>query len=397
MTKVGPGAVFALFRTHRPGLTKTEVARLTGLSRTAVNQRIEALLGQDLLVPSSHGARTGGRPADRFDVNRDRGVVLIADTGATGMRVALADAVATVLDEGYRPIDITAGPKAVLGRISAEFAGLLKRAGRSAADVLGVGLSVPGPVDAGSGRVVNPPIMTGWHDFDITDWFAADYDCPVVVDKDVNAMAFGEHRLTLPGTANLVFVKLGTGIGTGLIVDGRIYRGSDGAAGDVGHIPLGDAEDAPVCRCGNIGCVEAHAGGWAMVRDLRAMGHPVESVNDVVRAARDGDPDTIQVVRRAAGIVGTAVSDIVNILNPRTVVVGGQLAAVEDIVFAGIREAVYGRSLPLATRALTIVPSALDERAGVHGLTGMVLDTVHAPEHIDELVHPARRPRPRPA
>ncbi|MFC4010180.1 ROK family protein [Nonomuraea purpurea] len=378
--------MFALFRSHPDGLTKTEVARLAGLSRTAVNQRVEALLGHALIVPSSQDANTGGRPADRFDVNRHRGVVLVADTGATGMRVALADAVAGVLDERHVPIDITDGPVKVLDQVTDRFAELL--AGHPRSEVLGIGLSVPGPVDAASGRAVNPPIMTGWHDFDIAGHFAGRYDCPVVVDKDVNAMAFGEHRLTHPETPNIVFVKIGTGIGTGLIVDGRIYRGSDGAAGDVGHIPLAAAgvSDPPVCRCGNTGCVEAYAGGWAMVRDLRELGHEVRSVNDVVRQAHAGNPDTIRVVKRAAGIVGTAISDIVNILNPRKVVVGGQLAAIDDVLFASVRQSVYGRSLPLATRNLSIVPSTLGDRAGVHGLARLVTDTVFAPDRIDGLI-----------
>ncbi|GAA3614647.1 ROK family protein [Nonomuraea rosea] len=380
--------MFALFRAHPAGLTKTEVARLAGLSRTAVNQRIEALLAHSLLVPSSQDARTGGRPADRFDVNRERGVVLIADTGATGMRVALADAVAGILAERHVAIDITDGPVTVLKRVTGQFGELLAATGHTRDEVLGIGLSVPGPVDAGSRRVVNPPIMTGWHDFDIVSVFGAAYDCPVVVDKDVNAMAFGEHRLTHPGTPNIVFVKIGTGIGTGLIVDGRIYRGSDGAAGDVGHIPLGAAvgTDPPVCRCGNTGCVEAYAGGWAMVRDLRELGHRLESVHDVVREAHAGNPDTIRIVKRAAGIVGTAIGDIVNILNPRKVVIGGQLAAIDDVLFAGVRESVYGRSLPLATRNLSIVPSELGDRAGVHGLTRLVIDTVFAPDRIDDLI-----------
>ncbi|MFC5832665.1 ROK family transcriptional regulator [Nonomuraea insulae] len=393
MSKDSPGAVFALFRSHPEGLTKTEVARLAGLSRTAVNQRIEALLAQSLIVPSSQDANTGGRPADRFDVNPERGVVLIADTGATGMRVALADAVAGLIGEQHVVIDITDGPRAVLDQVTGRFARLLELAGRSKAEVLGIGLSVPGPVDAASGRVVNPPIMTGWHDYDIVARFAADYDCPVVVDKDVNAMAYGEHRLTHPDTPNIVFVKIGTGIGTGLIVDGRIYRGSDGAAGDVGHIPLAAAgvTDPPVCRCGNTGCVEAYAGGWAMVRDLRALGHRVDSVHDVVDEAHAGNPDTIRIVKRAAVIVGMAISDIVNILNPRKVVIGGQLAAIDDVLFAGVREAVYGRSLPLATRNLTIVPSVLEDRAGVHGLTRLVTDAVFAPDRVDRLIRAVTR------
>ena len=281
------------------------------------------------------------------------------------MRVSLCDMVASVQREVYERIDITDGPGVVLDRIATVFREFLALEGRAADEVLGIGIDVPGPVDHGTGRVVSPPIMTGWHDFDIPGFFAEEYACPVIVEKDANAMAFGEHRLVHATTEDIIFVKFGTGIGTGLIINGEIYRGSDGAAGDVGHIPLtveGAVDDAPVCRCGNSGCIEAYAGGWAIMRDLRALGRPIESIDDLVREALEGRKDATRLVRAAAGIIGTAVSDLVSILNPRTIVIGGQLAAIDGLLFAGIREVVYRRSLPLATRDVHIVPSALDER-----------------------------------
>ncbi|MFC6357179.1 ROK family protein [Luethyella okanaganae] len=384
-----PGALLGLFRASTNGLTKSEAVRRSGLSRTAINQRLSLLLAARLLQPTDVGARTGGRPADRFHLNRDQGVILIADTGATGMRVALCDMVAAVLEEAYERIDITDGPAAVLSRVKRLFDEFLDRQGRTPSEVLGIGIDVPGPVDHDSGRVVSPPIMTGWHDFDISAYFRPHYECPVIVEKDVNAMAFGEHRLVHADTSDIVFVKLGTGVGTGLVIDGEIYRGADGAAGDVGHIPLeanATGTDAPVCRCGNLGCIEAYAGGWALVRDLKALGRPVDSIDDVIREALEGRQDATRLMRQAATIIGTAVSDLVNILNPRTIVIGGQLAAVQELLFAGVREVVYRRSLPLATRELRIVPSALDGRAGVHGLARLVTDEVYSVERINRLV-----------
>lgn len=417
-----PGALFGLLRRHAEGLSKSEVVALTGLSRSATSQRIDALLEAGLLVPTSRVGATPvrevpvrevlrgtpwetrereprepdprdarGRPAERYTVNLERGVFLVADTGATGMRVAVCDPMGTVLEERYRELDVTDGPRAVLGLVSTGFEDLLD--GRSLAgrpltpgDVLGIGISVPGPVDHDSGRVISPPIMTGWHEFDIPGWFAPTYDCPVVVEKDTNAMVFGEFRAVRPDVRDLVFVKIGTGIGAGLLLRGELYRGADGAAGDIGHLPLSqDDPDAPLCRCGNRGCVEAYAGGWAILRDLRAAGVEVDGIDDLVRSVRAGNRVALDLVRTAATIIGAAVADVVNMVNPRVVAVGGQLAELDDIILATAREVIYRLSLPLATRQLVITASGVDN-AGVLGLAALVADHVFAPDRIDRLI-----------
>lgn len=155
-----------------------------------------------------------------------------------------------------------------------------------------------------------------------------------------------------------------------------------GAAGDLGHIPY-SGEGGPVCRCGNNGCVEAYAGGWALIRDLRALGHDVQSSSDVVRLIRAGQPDAVRLARQAGRVVGQAISDAVSFFNPSLVVIGGQLAHADEPLLAGIREVVYRRSLPLATRDLQITTSKLDERAGVTGLALMLGDHIFAPDAID--------------
>lgn len=384
----GVGGIFRLFRSYPDGLTKSDVVRLSGLSRTTVNQRLEPLLAAGLLMPAAEEARTGGRPADRFVVNESRGVVLVADMGASGLRAALCDMAATVRAERYAASDITDGPLAVLGRVHALFTDMLAEVDRTPENVCGIGVDVPGPVDHETGRVVSPPIMTGWHNYDIPGYFGPHFDAPVVVEKDVNAMAFGEQRVAHPDARDLVFVKVGTGIGTGIIAAGEIYRGADGAAGDVGHTQLthdGD-QGGPTCRCGKLGCVEAFAGGWALQRDLQELGLDVPTVGAAVQLTRDRHPDAMRLFTSAAAVVGAALSDLVNVLNPRTLVLGGQLAAVDDMLFAGVREAVYRRSLPLATRKLEIVPSTLAEKAGVWGLARLVIDHVYAPARVEALV-----------
>ena len=387
VSAAGLGEVLALFRAQT-GLTRADVMQQTGLSRSTVNQRLDALLAARLVLPSGEGSPTGGRPASRFTFNSDRGVLLVADIGATGMRTALCNLRGEVSAERERAIDVAAGPQPVLDAAQETFAALLAAAGRSAADVHGVGIDVPGPVDFDSGQVISPPIMSGWDRFDIPGWFAGRYDCPVLVDKDVNAMAFGEHRSIHPEVRQLLMLKVGTGVGAGMIIGGDVYRGADGAAGDIGHIQVAveDAETEPVCRCGNTGCVEAYAGGWALVRDLRAAGRDVATVDDAVTLIRAGDLTAVRLARRAGRIIGHAVADSVSLFNPRVIVIGGQLARVEEQLFAGIREMVYRRSLPLATRNLQIVATKLDTRSGLVGLALLLADGIFAPGRMEALL-----------
>ncbi|WP_307237737.1 ROK family transcriptional regulator [Kineosporia succinea] len=383
----GVGEILALLR-DGAALTRSEVMTRTGLSRTTVNQRLDQLLQARLIVPAGEDSPTRGRPATRFGFNAARGVLLVADLGATGMRAAVCDLNGVIASESEQRIDITEGPERIIGVVGEHFTRLLAEAGHTPQEVHGIGMSVPGPVDFARGAVVNPPIMTGWDGYDIRGWFASHYDCPVLVDKDVNAMAFGEYRRNYPTTSHMLMLKLGTGIGAGVVVGGQIYRGADGAAGDIGHSQLSrpDDDDQPLCRCGNTGCVEAYVGGWALMRDLQAAGRDVSSVDAAIELALAGDPVAVQITRRAGRILGASIAGAVSLFNPRVVVIGGQLARVEGQLFAGIREMVYRRSLPLATTRLQIVRSSLDNSAGPIGLALSVADAIFAPDAVERLI-----------
>ena len=383
----GAGDVLALLRAAGP-LTRTEVMARTGLSRSTVNQRLDALLRVSLVVPAGAESAPRGRPAGQFAFHQDRGVLLVADVGASGLRAAVTDLAGAVRAERTATVDVAEGPAAVLGTVSGLFDALLAEVGRHPGAVHGIGLDVPGPVDFAGGRVVSPPIMTGWDGYDIPGWFRPRYPCPVLVENDVNAMAFGEQREVHPDTAALLMIKVGTGVGAGLVAGGRVYRGADGAAGDIGHIPVTVPGEAapPLCRCGNTGCVEARAGGWALIRDLRAAGHDVADVDGVVALVLGGDRTAVPLVRAAGRLLGGAIADAVSLLNPRVVVLGGQLAAAEEQLMAGIREMVYRRSLPLATARLEITRSRLGPRAAVTGTALLIADLVFAPERVDRAV-----------
>ena len=365
--------------------TRAELVELTGLARSTVAQRIDALLAQRLVVAAGSSASTGGRPPKTFAINPAAGVVLAADLGATHSRIAVTDLAGEVLAEAREDVPIAEGPERVLAWLEHAFDRLLEESGSDRESVRGVGVGVPGPVEFKTGTPVAPPIMPGWDGYGVSDHLRPIYDAPVLVDNDVNIMALGEHWSRWRDTQHLLFVKVGTGIGCGVITDGRIHRGAQGAAGDIGHIHVPDHDDV-ICRCGNLGCLEAVAGGGAMAAQLAAMGIPAENSRDVVRHVREGRPEAMRLVRQAGRELGGVLASAVNFFNPGVIVVGGDIAHADEHLLAGVREVVYRRSTALATRSIRIARSTLDDRAGVIGAAVMVIEAVLSPDAVDQAI-----------
>jgi predicted NBD/HSP70 family sugar kinase len=380
----GAGAVLRLIR-DGDAVTRADLARATGLARSTVAQRVDALLAHSLVYETAGASSTGGRPPTILAFNDGGGVILSADLGATHSRVGVTDLAGVPLAEHAADIEISLGPEEVLAWLQDRFAELLGEAGRAAADVRGIGIGVPGPVAFSEGTAVNPPIMPGWDSFSIPDWFAGRYDAPVLVDNDVNIMALGEHFTHWRETEHLLFIKIGTGIGCGIVAGGRIHRGAQGAAGDIGHIQVTGDEEV-VCRCGNVGCLEAVAGGGALAARLSAEGIEADNARDVVKLVRAGDGTATRMVRDAGRRLGEVLASCVNFFNPRVIVIGGDLGGAHEQLLAGVRERTFLRSLPLATGALRIVPSQLGDRAGVIGAAVLVIEHVLAPDVIDRAI-----------
>jgi predicted NBD/HSP70 family sugar kinase len=383
----GPGAMLHLIR-EAEGATRADLADLTGLARSTIAQRIEQLVAQNLLRQVGESESTGGRPPALFAFNEDAGVVLSADLGATHSRLALTNLGGRVLAEETGEIAIAAGPEEVLDWADERFHRLLRESGRGDADVHGIGIGVPGPVEHATGRPRNPPIMPGWDGYPIPERFADRYSVPVLVDNDVNIMARGEHWTNWREVSHLLFIKVATGIGCGIIVDGKIHRGADGAAGDIGHIRVaaGDEPEEVICSCGNVGCLEALASGGAMAKRLHDEGFETADSRAVVELARAGESSAVRLVRESGRLIGGVLAASVNLYNPSVIVIGGDVAQAHEQLLAGIREVVYQRSLPLATRGLRIVRSQLEDRAGVIGAAVMVIEHVLSPARIDAAI-----------
>jgi predicted NBD/HSP70 family sugar kinase len=380
----GAGALLQLLRDGVPR-TRSELAAVTGLGRSTVAQRVDVLLGSALVGPAGEATSSGGRPPTQFAFNPAARVVLAADVGATHVRLAVTDLAAAVLTNEHVDLDIALGPETVLRWVVEHGRKLLDKAGRDVADLAGVGIGLPGPVEHATGRPTNPPIMPGWDGFDVPGFVAAELGCLAVVDNDVNVMALGEHFIDYPDVSHLMFVKIATGIGSGIISDGALRRGAQGAAGDLGHIHVPRDVDA-VCRCGNVGCLEAVASGAAVATRLREAGVDAASSRDVVALVKGGSVLATQLVREAGRTVGDVLASAVSLLNPSVIVIGGSLAAAGDPLLAGVREVVYRRSLPLATSHLRIVQSSAGDLAGVVGAAVLAIDEVLAPAAVDAYV-----------
>jgi predicted NBD/HSP70 family sugar kinase len=381
--RFGPGTMLQLIR-EANGSTRADLIAHTGLARSTVAQRLEQLSAHGLLRDAGESSSTGGRPPMTIAFNEDAGVILSADLGATHARLAVTNLDGYVLAEETGELEIAEGPATVLDWTDERFHVLLGEIDRRDADVRGIGIGVPGPVEHATGRPRNPPIMPGWDGYPIPERFADRYNVPVLVDNDVNIMALGEHWTQWRQVENLLFVKVATGIGCGIVVGGAIHRGADGAAGDIGHIRVaGELAEEATCSCGNVGCLEALAGGRAMASQLREQGLEAEDSRAVVELARAGEATAVTLVRDSGRLIGEVLAASVNFFNPSVIVVGGDIAHAQEQLLAGIREVVYQRSLPLATRHLRIVRSQLDDRAGVIGAAVMVIDRVLSPAAID--------------
>lgn len=376
------GDVFQLIR-HGTATTRPELGQLTGLSRTAVTQRVDALRQLGLVIESDPDRSTGGRPPAQLAFRTHAGVVLAADFDVDRCRLGVSSLDGSSLGERAVDMEIGLGPNVVVAWMAERFVELLADVGRDVSDVCGIGIGLPGPVEFNEGRAVSPPIMPGWDGVPIPELLWNVFPVPIQVDNDVNIMAVGEHAAYWRELVDdLLFVKISAGIGCGIIVGGRIHRGAQGSAGDVGHIPVDGYPDV-VCRCGNSSCVEAVAGGSAIAARLREAGYDCADSRAVAALVQAGSADASRLVRDAGRLIGTVIANLVNSFNPAVIVVGGEIAHADAHLLAGIREVVYQRSPALATRNLELVVSRLGDRAGVIGATTGVLDDILSADSIN--------------
>ncbi len=365
--------------------TRAELVAESGLSRSTVGARVDALLGHGLVVVAGEASSSGGRPPARVVFNPTARLVVAVDVGATHVTVALTDLSGLVVDVVTLDLAVAEGPDVVLGAILREARRMVAAAGRRPAEVVGVGVGVPGPVEHATGRPVSPPIMPGWDGFDVPAAVQRVFDVPVLVDNDVNLLALAEQHAAWPEVTDLVFVKVSTGIGAGILAGGHLQRGASGSAGDLGHLRVPWVPDSPRPP-DDPRDLEAVASGPAIAERLRGLGLEARTSADVVALVRGGDQRVHAAVRQAGRDLGAVLSAVVNLLNPSVIVVGGSISRASEHLIAGVREVVYGQSIPLATHDLRIVRSRTDHTAGVLGAALLVTRQVFAEDPLPHLI-----------
>lgn len=370
-------------------LSRTDIARITGWSKAKTSQEVAKLVEKGYLREVGEGPSEGGRRPRLLSINNRLGYVVGIDIGATSLDLALADICGQIVQRRSEPTDVLLPPEEVLGRCSEIICEMTLSIGVHPNLVLGIGIGVPGPVEFSRGVLVAPPLMPKWEEFHIRTFFQTTFPAAfVVVDNDVNIMALGELRGGDGiGLDNFIFVKIGTGIGAGIISNERLHRGSSGCAGDIGHICVD--KGGAVCRCGNIGCLEAMAAGPAIsekalraaqdgtsefLRERLRANHGTLTPKDVNDACRNGDPVSLDIIRQSGQMVGDVLAGLVNFFNPSHIFIGGGIANFGNHLLATIRQAVLQRSLPLSTRHLAINYSRMGAEAGVTGATFLALE-----------------------
>jgi predicted NBD/HSP70 family sugar kinase len=351
-------------------LTQAEIARTTGLSAATVSNIVRELkeVGTVVVTPTS----SGGRRARSVSLSADAGIVVGVDFGHSHLRVAVGNLAHRVLAEESEPIDTDASADQGFGRAETLVARLLEQTGFRTDKVIGVGLGVPGPIDGETGALGSTAILPGWTGIAPGRELSSRLGMPVYVDNDANLGALGELVWGAGrGLSDLAYIKVASGVGAGLVISGQIYRGPGGTAGEIGHITLD--ESGPVCRCGNRGCLETFVGS-RHVLNLLAGSHGSDlTLSRVVQLAQRGDLGCRRVLADVGRQIGTGVANLCNLLNPRRVILGGDLAEAGDLVLDPIRESVARYAIPSAARQLTVVPGTLGGRAEVLGALALVM------------------------
>ncbi len=378
-----------LIRFAGRGISRTDLADQMGLTRAAVTIIINDLISNGIILNTESRSTASGRPPVALEINPNQGMVAAIDMGAMHLSAALGDFSARILEEIEVPFHVDMGPEEGLQEADNILKELLQKRGLSTADLSAIGVGVPGPVIADKGMVMAPPIMPGWDRFPIRATLEQKWGTAVTLNNDAELGALGEWAYGAGrGEKNLAFIKVGSGIGAGLIINQQLYGGNTGSAGEIGHLTVD--ENGPLCACGNHGCLEAFAGGHAIASQARKLvtsgkrtllsekSLDAITARDVAEAARRGDLAAQEIIKRSGTFIGIAIAGLINLINPSAVIIGGGVAQVGDLLTAPIRQAVRERSLRASEHSVRITTAMLGRRSS---LMGALVQAIHIAIH----------------
>ncbi|MGB9521551.1 MAG: ROK family protein [Anaerolineales bacterium] len=370
-------------------LTARDFSLITGWSKAKTFQVLHHLIDDKLIIQTGEAMSIGGRKPRLICLNQNLGYLVGIDIGATSIDVVISDVRGRILQRINEAADVRLKPELFLNRCIELVHQVAATQGCQPDEILSIGIGVPGPVDFARGILVAPPLMPEWENFPIREYIRRAFpQALVVVDNDVNIMALGEKWAgDGKNIDHFLFVKIGTGIGAGIISNGRIHRGSTGCAGDIGHICVD--KNGPVCKCGNVGCLEAMAaapsiaekglqaaisGSSPFLKQIMENNHGVIRPEDVNAACREGDQAALEIIRESGQMIGDVLASLVNFFNPSHIFIGGGIANFGNHLLVAIRRVVLRRSLPLATTHLSINYSRIAADAGVFGAIALAME-----------------------
>jgi glucokinase len=381
LAEIGPRLLLALIR-ERPH-TRGELMKRTGFVRSTLTKHLDALTDTGLVRSREYLPSTGGRPPEVLSFNPAAGLVLAAHLGRTSARLAVTDLGGTVLEEREEPCQLEAGPEATVAWLARRSTALLAGSDLSTQRISAIAVGLPALVDPAGGRIVDAPGLPQWEGFHLADALIRECRVAAVTDSDVNMVVVGEQCLRWPAERDLMFVKIDSSIAAGLLVGGRLIRGSRGSAGDIAHVQL-DAHKDVACSCGGHGCLAAVASGAALARRLDQVGVPTACEAQFSAHLAAEVPEALVIARDAGHAIGAVLSMVINTVNPATVVLGGSVAAIGPHVLAAVREEIYRRARAVATQDLVVVFSRTWMAAALAGASRMAIERLLSPEPRDE-------------
>ncbi|HEY0604370.1 MAG TPA: ROK family transcriptional regulator [Herpetosiphonaceae bacterium] len=381
--------VLDLVRTQGP-ISRAQIARLGRLSMPAVMGIVGALIEQGLVREIGVGPSSGGRRPVLLEVVPEAFCAVGLDVGTRTIRAVVTDLHAVVHHSTEVPSEMERGPAALQRQLGAVLHGILRDATRGFGGVLGVGLAVPAPILDSTALSFSPPSFPHWGELRLGDWLGAELKVPVIVENDAKAAALGEFLYGAGrGVRNLFYLIVHRGVGGAAIINGELYRGADGGAGEIGHVVI--ERDGPRCGCGQSGCLEALVGREAIrqraIQTLRQAGEtelagrPIDMLrtDDVVDAALAGHVLAQHILIETGQFLGLGVANVVNLFNPELIILGGTTMRAGPLILDSIADVVQRRAMAGLARHMRIVPGTLGQDAGAIGAAALVLRRLFAP------------------
>ncbi|ANG86802.1 transcriptional regulator [Microbacterium aurantiacum] len=353
-------------------MTQVELAGSTGLSPATVSNIVKELTASGLLHTSF--TSRSGRRATLVSLARQVGLVAGVHFSSRHLRIAIADATRTTVTQTTLPLPLDHRHDAELDRLSLLLGDMMESLGGSVTDLLAVGLALPAPIDPRTGMVSTPGLLRGWEGVDVAESLTSRIGRPVHVDSEANLGGLAEAREGAGrASRSSVFIRIGHTISAGIIVDGDLFRGVNGKAGQIGHVTLD--ENGPICRCSNRGCLETYAAGPALL-SLFPPGEGMQRLGDLLQAAESGDGSSRRVIADAGRHIGVAAASLCNLFDPELIIVGGELGLAGELLMAPMRHSLERTALASADGLPEIVEASFGEWAETRGAIATALDQV---------------------